>query len=314
LIADFQMYHVPVLLAECIDALAIRPDGTYVDATLGGGGHLKNIIANLSGKGLAVGIDRDPNAISYCKEILTGPGCKVVLVQSPFSQISKVLAANNINAVDGVLLDLGVSSHQIDEANRGFSYMQNAALDMRMDQTCGETAAQLLINSDEETLASILSSYGEITNPARMAKAIKAYAVNNPLETSADLRACLKAEYGPNLPIKVFAKVFQAIRIAVNDELNEISQCLEGALKSLKIGGRLAVISYHSLEDRIVKMFIRAKEQSCTCPPRIPYCICNGKTMLKRINKKVIVPSDAEIQNNPRSRSAKLRIAQKVGD
>ncbi len=302
-----------MLLAECIDALAIRPDGVYVDATLGGGGHFKNIVAKLSEKGCAVGIDRDSQAIAFCKELIKGSRCKVVLIQSPFSQINRILLENAINGVDGILLDLGVSSHQIDEAKRGFSYMQNSSLDMRMDQSHGETAAQFIRNCDEDELSRVLSSFGEINNASRMAKTIKAYAASHTLETSNDLRACLTAEYGPNLPIKIISKVFQAIRIAVNNELNEISECLEGSLKSLNIGGRLAVISYHSLEDRIVKNFFRSKEQSCVCPPRIPYCICNGKAVVKRINRKVIVPTDAEIQGNSRSRSAKLRIVEKVG-
>jgi 16S rRNA (cytosine1402-N4)-methyltransferase len=295
-----------------MEALTLKPDGVYVDATVGGGGHFREIVSMLDNKGTAIGIDRDPDAIAWCKSHLSHPRAHVILEQSPFANLDKVLSSHGISAIDGLLLDLGVSSHQIDEASRGFSYMQDAALDMRMDPAKGVSAAEFLSASEEEDLARIFSSYGEIRNPLRMAHAFKRYMAKNGMTTSTDVLACLKDEYGPSLPVKVIAKVFQAIRIAVNDELSELSACLQHAISYVKKGGRVAVISYHSLEDRIVKNFVRDNERPCKCPPTIPYCVCGKKILLKRINKKVIVPSESEIRNNSRARSARLRVAEKI--
>jgi 16S rRNA (cytosine1402-N4)-methyltransferase len=297
-----------------MEALAIKPDGVYVDATVGGGGHLREIIAHLDVKGKAVGIDRDSDAIAWCRthlESTTRP--VVILEQARFSQLGEVLASHGIPAVDGLLLDLGVSSHQIDDGSRGFTYMYDAPLDMRMDPTQGQPAAEFLSSADEHELTRVFSEYGEIRNPGRMARTfLRFLSAKGPMTTSREVTKCLTDEYGPNLPIKVIARVFQAIRIAVNDELAELSACLRNALSYINKGGRIAVISYHSLEDRIVKNFFRDNEQPCHCPPSIPYCTCGGKIMLKRLNKKVIIPGENEVRANSRARSARLRCAEKI--
>jgi 16S rRNA (cytosine1402-N4)-methyltransferase len=305
-------YHIPVLVKESIDALSIRPDGIYVDATVGGGGHFREIVSRLDKRGTAVGIDRDPAAIAWCRTQVRGGEASVVLEQSEFSSFDEVLARHGIGAIDGLLLDLGVSSRQIDSEERGFSYMKQSPLDMRMDPESGDSAAVFCARTTEYDLAHVLRAYGEITNPLRMARAIKQCGTRQPLATSYDLVACLRKEYGPMFPVKVIAKVFQALRIAVNGELDELDACLRKAVLHVKEGGRIAVISYHSLEDRIVKNFFRDNEQGCTCPRVLARCICGKKILLKRLNKKVIIPSPIEVRSNPRSRSARMRVAQKV--
>jgi 16S rRNA (cytosine1402-N4)-methyltransferase len=297
-----------------MDALALKPDGVYVDATAGGGGHFFELASRLDSKGIAVGIDRDPDAVAWCRSRIGRPRASVIIEQSPFSRFTTVLDTHGITAIDGLLLDLGVSSHQIDDGARGFSYMQDAALDMRMDPTSGVSAAAFLSGAQEQELARVLSSYGDIHHPLRMARAFKQSMARKAMLTSRDLVKCLKDEYGPGLPISVIARVFQAIRIAVNDECEELSRCLGLALSYVKKGGRIVVISYHSLEDRIVKTFFRENEQPCHCPPSMPYCRCGKKILLKRINKKIIVPTDTEIRDNPRARSARMRVAEKVDE
>jgi 16S rRNA (cytosine1402-N4)-methyltransferase len=211
-----------------------------------------------------------------------------------------------------MLLDLGISSHQIDTQERGFSYMKTSDLDMRMDPTSGMSAADFCAAAGERELAAALADYGEITNPLRMARAIKGCAQRQPMRTSSDLVSCLRNEYGPSFPVKVIAKVFQALRIAVNGELVELSACLAVALSKVRHGGRIVVISYHSLEDRIVKNFFRDGEQGCVCPPVLKKCMCGRKILLKRLNKKVIIPSAAEVARNPRARSARMRAAEMI--
>jgi 16S rRNA (cytosine1402-N4)-methyltransferase len=306
-------YHIPVLVNECIEALAIQPHGVYVDATVGGGGHFRRLVAELDSRGTAVGIDRDATAIAWCREHVPQAHCAVILEQSPFSRLDAVLDKHGIRAIDGLLLDLGVSSRQIDDACRGFSYMQQADLDMRMDPSSAVAAAGILADSDEHELARIFSEYGEIINPARMARAFKRFQARTSMKTSRDLIRCLHEEYGPAISVKVIAKVFQAVRIAVNDELSELETCLRKAISYVKKSGRIAVISYHSLEDRIVKNFFRDNEHPCRCPPAIPFCACGKQQTLKRINNKVIIPSMSEVQSNARARSARLRVAEKVG-
>jgi 16S rRNA (cytosine1402-N4)-methyltransferase len=295
-----------------MDALAIRPDGVYVDATLGGGGHFSELSSRLSSLGKAVGIDRDPDAIAWFRAHKKDVLANVILEHAPFSQVTGILDKHGISKVDGLLIDCGVSSHQIDDATRGFSYMQNAVLDMRMDSTTGNTASEFIAMADEAELSRVLCLFGEVTNPGRMARCIKDYHEKIPIRLSKDLTNCLRQEYGQNLQIKVIAKVFQALRIAVNQELDELVSCLKGIVPYLSLGGHIVVIAYHSLEDRIVKTFIRDMEYPCICPPKIPYCVCGKTPMLKRVNKKVIVPTDQEIIHNTRARSARMRIAEKV--
>lgn len=217
----------------------------------------------------------------------------------------------NITGVTGILLDLGVSSFQIDREERGFSYMRESNLDMRMNPAEGITASELIADIDEDGLAEILSKYGEIQNSSRMAAAIKKY--EKPIHTSTDLRNCLYAEYGPNLQIKVISRVFQALRIAVNDELGELETFLSKVTPYLVSGGRVAVISYHSLEDRMVKEFFKEQEKSCTCPGDALYCTCKKQVLLKRVTKKALKADVSEIKQNPRARSARLRVAQRTG-
>lgn len=305
-------FHAPVLRDEVCDLLITDPEGVYVDCTLGGGGHFRAIAERLHSQAVLIGIDRDPDAVAWNSEnAVNGP--KVILEQSRFSQFDNVLKRNKIAFIDGVLLDLGVSSHQIDKKERGFSYMQESRLDMRMNPSEGVPAEELLRRIDEERLSEILSKYGEIQNSSRMAKTIKNRLKDIPINTSADLKDCLRKEYGPNLNVKIIAKAFQALRIEVNDELGELTRFLDKIVKYLKTGGRLAVISYHSLEDRIVKEFIRLQEQSCICPLDSPVCTCSKPVLLKRVTKKAIKPSEKEIEENSRSRSARLRVAEKIG-
>jgi 16S rRNA (cytosine1402-N4)-methyltransferase len=303
------MYHVAVLLKETLEALAVRPDGIYLDGTLGGGGHFQAVLDHLQG-GTAVGIDRDPEALEWCRTNLRPGTNRVILAQARFSQFPGVFAEHHIDRVDGMLLDLGVSSHQIDSPERGFSYREQGPLDMRMGPLEPLTAARLLRESDMETISAILRELGEVRNAPRMAGVIAAAAAAGHLATTADLRSCLEREYGELQP-KVLSKVFQALRIAVNHELDELQAFLALAGGHLRTGGRLVVIAYHSLEDRIVKNFMRDKEGRCVCPPEAPICTCHRSLEFKRINRSAISPAAEEIARNPRSRSARLRTAER---
>ena len=305
-------YHVPVLLKESIHALALKPRGTYVDCTLGDGGHFQAIIDRLGPGATAIGIDRDPEAILRCAEHIDRKEVTVLFKQERFSRFDIVLSDLCIDAVDGILLDLGLSTRQIAVDSRGFSYLRDVKLDMRMDPQDTVTAADILRDADQKELVRIFSEYGEMRNPSRMAEAILRSRQKNALLTSEDLKRCLRGEYGDHLNIKMLAKLFQALRIAVNDELSELAHCCERATEKLLPGGRLAVIAYHSLEDRIVKNFIRDAEKTCQCPEAAIVCECGKKRLLKRITKKAIKASALEVARNPSSRSARLRVAEKV--
>lgn len=306
-------YHIPVLLNEVLELLVTDVNGVYVDGTLGGGGHFRAIGQSVSEKATVIGIDRDQQALeNFNKTGLSGISAKVIIERSRFSQFDSVLQNNGIDKVQGLFVDLGVSSRQIDEPERGFMYMKESALDMRMDSSAGLTAAELLEESRENDLAEILEKYGEIRNAKRMASVIKSYMKHNKILTSADLKACIVKEYGANVKIQVFAKLFQALRIAVNGELEELAVFLEKSVKYLAAGGRLAVISYHSLEDRMVKEFIRKAEEACECAPDIPVCKCKKQVLFKRVNRKAVIASDEEIKVNSRSRSARLRVARRT--
>jgi 16S rRNA (cytosine1402-N4)-methyltransferase len=306
--------HVSVLLNECIDNLNIKPDGIYVDGTLGLGGHSYEIAKRLE-SGRLIGIDRDETAIERAGKRLAEFGDRITLVHGNFSDTVDILDSLNIQSVDGMLFDLGVSSPQLDEAERGFSYMNDAPLDMRMDRSCGITAYDVVNTWPEEQLTRIFRDYGEERFARRISAAIAAQRDEKPIETTFELVDIIKGALpAPALREKQHPakRSFQAIRIAVNDELGAVRTLMETAPDKLKIGGRLCVISFHSLEDRIVKSGIAARENGCTCPREAPICTCGFVKTLKSVCRKPILPGEDEIERNPRSRSAKLRVAERV--
>ncbi|MBR4548701.1 MAG: 16S rRNA (cytosine(1402)-N(4))-methyltransferase RsmH [Oscillospiraceae bacterium] len=309
-----QAKHVPVLLHECLDGLNIRPDGIYVDGTLGLGGHSFEIASRLT-SGRLIGIDRDPTAIERAGKRLAVFGDIVTLVHGNFSDTASILSSLGIETVDGMLFDLGVSSPQLDEAQRGFSYRVQAPLDMRMD-TSGKLTAYEIVNTwDEARLNRILWDYGEERYARRITAAILAARAAKPIESTQELAEIIKSAM-PAAALREkqhpAKRSFQAIRIAVNDELGAIASMMETAPDKLKKGGRLCVISFHSLEDRLIKNGIASRENGCTCPREAPVCTCGFVRTLKSVSRKPIQPSAEEIEANPRSRSAKLRVAERV--
>ena len=309
-----EFYHVSVLLDECIQALNIKPDGIYVDGTLGGAGHSSQIAARLT-TGRLIGIDRDPKALKAAGERLAPYADRVTLVHSNFSQLDEVLEKLGIEGVDGILLDLGVSSPQLDEAERGFSYMADAPLDMRMNSEDSLTAHEVVNTWPKEELRRILYEYGEERYAPQIAAAIERRRAEKPIETTLELVDVIRSAMPPAAlrekqhPAK---RSFQAIRIAVNDELGAVGRVLEVAVPKLNKKGRLAIITFHSLEDRLVKNGMAANAKGCTCPPNFPVCICGNKPKVKLISKKPIVSGSEELERNPRARSAKLRVCEKL--
>ena len=306
--------HVSVLLNECIEALKIRPDGVYVDGTLGLGGHSSEIAKRLT-TGLLIGIDRDETAIERAGARLAPYGERVKLVHGNFSDVASILDRLGVDAVDGMLFDLGVSSPQLDEAQRGFSYMQDAPLDMRMDGSASLSAHDVVNTWPEDRLKQILYDYGEERYAPRIAAAIVRARQERAVETTLELVEIIRsampaaAQREKQHPAK---RSFQAIRIAVNDELGAVQTMMDTAPDKLRSGGRLAVISFHSLEDRIVKNGIRRREDGCTCPRDFPVCTCGFVQTLRSVSRKPILPSPEEQAANPRARSAKLRVAEHV--
>ena len=309
-----EFHHVSVLLDECIQALNIKPDGIYVDGTLGGAGHSSQIAARLT-TGRLIGIDRDPKALKAAGERLAPYADRVTLVHSNFSQLDEVLENLGIEGVDGILLDLGVSSPQLDEAERGFSYMADAPLDMRMNSEDSLTAHEVVNTWPREELRRILYEYGEERYAPQIAAAIERRRAEKPIETTLELVDVIRSAMPPAAlrekqhPAK---RSFQAIRIAVNDELGAVGRVLEVAVPKLNRKGRLAIITFHSLEDRLVKNGMAANAKGCTCPPNFPVCICGNKPKVKLISKKPIVSGPEELERNPRARSAKLRVCEKL--
>lgn len=306
--------HIPVLLRECVDGLNIDPNGIYVDGTLGLGGHSFEIASRLE-KGRLIGVDRDETAIERAGERLKEFGGKVTLVHGNFCNIPDILDELEIENVNGMLFDLGVSSPQLDETDRGFSYMTDAPLDMRMDRS-NTLSAWLVVNKwPLEKLERILWDYGEERFSKRIASAIVKARETEAVKTTLELVDIIKSAMpGPALREKQHPakRTFQAIRIAVNDELGAVDEMMRTVPDRLKPGGRLAVISFHSLEDRIVKQAIASRENGCTCPREAPVCTCGFVQTLKSVTRKPIKPSEEELADNPRSRSAKLRIAERV--
>lgn len=306
--------HVPVLAAEVRELLAVRPGETVVDATFGAGGHSRLLAADLSGDGKLVAIDRDPGAKPQFDRFRASAGVDVRFLRGDFSVVLSQLAANDVRA-DAILLDLGVSSMQIDQPERGFSYATDAPLDMRMDPS-SEPSAQEIVNTwDERELASIFRRYGEERYAGPIARAIVRRRAATPFTRTGELVDTIKlaiptpARFGEGHPAK---RVFQALRIAVNDELGALETALPAVLTMLRPGGRLAVISFHSLEDRIVKRFIAEKAKGCTCPPEFPICVCGKEPELRPLTRKPVRPSAREIDANPRASSARLRVAVKI--
>ena len=306
--------HRSVLLDEAVEALAIRPDGIYVDGTAGGGGHSFAIASQLK-DGLLIAIDQDENAIAAATERLAPLGERARVVRNNFSNLTQVLEDCHIEEIDGLLLDLGVSSHQLDEAERGFAYQNDAPLDMRMDRRRSKTAREVVNTYSEEELKRILFTYGEERFSGRIAAKIVAAREKKPIETTGELADLIKsaipaaARDGGHHPAK---RSFQAIRIEVNGELDVIVPAIESAVAHMKKGGRIAIITFHSLEDRIVKQTFAHLASGCTCPKNLPICVCGKKPLVKVISRKPILPSDKELEENPRSRSAKLRVAEKI--
>ena len=309
-----EFYHVSVLLEECLEGLNIKPDGTYVDGTLGGAGHSSQIVKRLT-TGHHIGIDRDPVALKAAGERLAPFGDKVTLVHSNFCEIKQVLEDLEIEGVDGILLDLGVSSPQLDDGSRGFSYMADAPLDMRMNSEDTMSAYDVVNTWSQDELKRILYDYGEERYAPRIAAAICNRRAEKPIETTLELvdviRSAMPAQAlrEKQHPAK---RSFQAIRIAVNDELGSVEKVMRDAIPCLNKGGRLAVITFHSLEDRIVKNAMADAAKGCTCPPNFPVCVCGKKPKVKLITRKPIVSGDEELERNPRARSAKLRICEKL--
>ena len=306
--------HKPVLLDECLDALAIKPEGNYLDGTLGRAGHSLAILRRLT-TGRLVGIDRDQTAIEAAKERLAEFGDRVTLVHGNFAELGNILQELGITGLDGMLFDLGVSSPQLDEPQRGFSYMHDAPLDMRMDGTAALDAGEVVNTWSYEELRRIFYEYGEERYAPQVAKAIVRRREDKPVETTGELAEIIRgAMPGAALREKQHPakRTFQAIRIAVNGELDALPPMLEAAADGLRPGGRLAVITFHSLEDRIVKQKLRELATGCTCPPEFPVCVCGRKPKIKLITRKPIVSGSAELEENPRARSAKLRVAERT--
>lgn len=308
------MTHNPVLLWECIEALDIKPDGIYVDGTLGRAGHSTEIAKKLK-NGRLISIDRDQVAIDAAKKKMADFGDKVTFVHNDFRNLKQILLELQIDKIDGILLDLGVSSPQLDDASRGFSYMADAPLDMRMDRSANLSAYEVINGYDEASLRRIFFEYGEERYSSRIASNIVKAREVKPIETTLELVDLIKgampaaALREKQHPAK---RCFQAIRIAVNDELGALSQVLDDAIDCLSTTGRIAIITFHSLEDRIVKKSYNEQVNPCICPPSFPVCTCGRVPKLKLVSRKPILPSAREIEENPRARSAKLRVAERI--
>lgn len=309
-----EFHHVTVLLDETVDGLNIKPDGFYADGTVGGGGHSRKILENLSGNGKLIGFDRDGEAIKVCKERLGAYEKQVTFVNRNFNDVKEVLKELSIEKIDGAVLDLGVSSYQLDCGERGFSYNEDARLDMRMDQTASFSAYNVLNEYTEQELSDLIFKYGEDRWAKRIAEFIVKEREEKPIETTGELVSIIKKAVpkgarldGPH-PAK---RTFQAIRIEVNNELSGLSKAVEDFIDVLAPGGRLCIITFHSLEDGIVKTVYSQAQKGCVCPENLPVCMCGKKPLGKVVTRKPIVPSEKELEENPRARSAHLRIFEK---
>ena len=306
-----ETHHVPVLINESLDYLIKNNSGFYFDGTLGFGGYSSEILNRLDNKGKVISTDVDDSAFDYCKNRFRDEN-RICLYKFNFSLIDVIAKIESIKFFDGVVADLGVSSFQLDNPQAGFSYSADSPLDMRMDKELKITASDIVNDFDEEKIANIIYEYGEEKKSRQIARKIVDYRKINKIKTSAQLKKLLEEITPERFRVKTFSRVFQALRISVNDELENLKLFLNNAVNVLKPGGRLVLISYHSLEDRIVKEFFNYEKLSCVCPMDSPVCTCNKESRLKIITKKPVVPTDIEIKNNKRARSAKLRAAERT--
>lgn len=308
---DLQHHHIPVLLTETLQALRPYSGGRYIDATLGGGGHAEALLEASAPEGRLLGLDADPRAIARVAQRLARFGDRATLVQANFRQLAQVARSRGFASVDGILFDLGVSSFQLDEAEQGFSFGKEGPLDMRMNPASGPSAADIVNNLPVDELADILYRYGEERRSRRIARAIVAH---RPIRTTTQLAEVIVRAIGrkPGVKLHPATRTFQALRIYVNDELGALETALPQAIGLLKPGGRLAVITFHSLEDRMVKHTFRQESQDCICPPHTPICTCGHTAQIKLIHRKGLTPTEEERARNPRSRSARLRIVEKL--
>ncbi|HBB15667.1 MAG TPA: 16S rRNA (cytosine(1402)-N(4))-methyltransferase [Syntrophus sp. (in: bacteria)] len=309
------VFHIPVMISEVIASLRCRAGAVYVDGTVGGGGHAEAILRGTAPDGMLIGIDTDEEALDEAAKRLAPFKNRTILVKGNFADMDAILTEMNIGKADGILLDLGVSSHQLDTAYRGFSFTLDAPLDMRMDRSRGSSAYDLIQTLPEEELERIIRKYGEERMARRVARSIVEKRKVTPIRTTADLAAVVVRAL-PHVAgrqrIHPATRTFQALRIAVNDELTGLHRAITDGMERLGPGGRFSVISFHSLEDRIVKSAFRIGEKGCICPPDLPVCACRRTPTLKVITRKPIIPGEAEITSNPRSRSAKLRTAERI--
>jgi 16S rRNA (cytosine1402-N4)-methyltransferase len=308
-------FHTPVMLEKVLQSLRCKPGGIYVDGTLGGGGHARAILENTAPDGLLIGIDRDDDALLESEKRLQPFGQRKILIKGNFADIGEILTNLNIRKVDGILLDLGVSSHQLDTADRGFSFSLDAPLDMRMDQSSRYRAYDLVNLSPEKELRKVIRDYGEEPMAGRIARAILAKRASAPIRTTielADVVCRAVRRQGVRKKVHPATRTFQAIRIAVNQELSNLSTAMDAGIDQLGQGGRFSIISFHSLEDRIVKETFRSWEGRCQCPPGLPVCQCQREAKLRVLTRKPLRPEASESETNPRARSARLRTAEKI--
>ena len=307
-------YHIPVLYYETLDNLVINPDGVYIDCTLGGGSHSEGILERLSDKGLLISIDQDTNAIEYSKKRLEKFGSKWKVFKGNFENIDTIAYMAGVDKVDGILMDIGVSSKQLDDPKRGFSYRYDVKLDMRMNTEQKISAYDVVNTYSEEQLSKIIFEYGEERHARKIAKLIVEERKSSPIEKTSDLIALIKRAYPERASKHPAKKTFQAIRIEVNRELEVLENAMSKAVELLKVSGRLAIITFHSLEDRIVKNKFKDLATACKCPKDIPICVCGGVKKFEIITKKPIIPIDDELKNNNRAHSSKLRILERILD
>jgi 16S rRNA (cytosine1402-N4)-methyltransferase len=304
-------HHVPVLLAESTNLVITNKTGTYFDATLGFGGHTSSFLSQLDKNSKLVATDKDIDAYTFCEEKFANDG-RVELYNAAFTEIRNISLVDNIEGFDGIFADLGVSSFQFDNKDSGFTYREEAVLDLRMNKTVGAPAHKFINNAEQEEIADVIYNYGEERKSRLIAKSIVNERIIQPIETTTQLKMAIQKVVPVKNLNKTLSRVFQALRIYVNNELEELKDFLGKAVDLLKTGGRIVILSYHSLEDRIVKEFFKYQALSCVCPLEVPVCVCDKESRLKILTRKPIVAREAELKSNPRSRSVKLRAAEKI--